>query len=147
MILIHFSQSINTEYKRVKMEGFIDSIFLLRIVNKILENEMSWQLYQIRKVLLKHIAPSIMCQACCQILSVLTFVINNRGKHWGHMKDNVMHGKSIIHLSLLMAVEPIWYPALSLASHNFMKNWTYHNGKPHCEKHTLIEQNVLKLNK
>lgn len=37
-------QSINTVYKCIKMEGFKDSIFLLRIVNKIFENEMSWQL-------------------------------------------------------------------------------------------------------
>lgn len=38
LILTHFSQAINTEYRHIKMEGFIDSIFLLRIVNKILEN-------------------------------------------------------------------------------------------------------------
>lgn len=44
LILIDFSQSINTEYKHLKMEGVLDSIFLLRIVHTVLENEMSWQL-------------------------------------------------------------------------------------------------------
>jgi len=40
-----------------------------------------------RKVPLQHIALLIMCQAGCQILSVLTFVINNRGRHWGRLED------------------------------------------------------------
>lgn len=52
----------------------------------------------------------------------------------GDMKDNVMRGKSIIDLILLMVMESTLCPASPFVSYNFMKNWTFHVVEIHIVK-------------
>lgn len=65
-----------------------------------------------------------MCHVFCQILSVLTFVINNRGRHWGYERQ-IMRGKSIMDQIFLMVMESALCPASPFVRYNFMKNWTF----------------------